>query len=116
MDYYLYVFLQQSSHDGQPYKEYQYNYVHLHHGFLFQQKESLNLQYVAVTGALHSMKRKDFEKYISNYNYKLSSSLKQCKFLITNEQDSTSSKYQQAQKYNIPIITEKQFIEMLNSN
>ena len=95
---------------------YLYSFDYKQTRLVFRQKESLNLQYVAVTGALHSRRRKDFEKYISNYNYKLSSSLKQCKFLITNEQDSTSSKYEQAQKYNIPIITEKQFIEMLNSN
>lgn len=70
--------------------------------------------YVAVTGALYSMKRKDFEKYISKYGYELSSNIKQCKYLITNTPDSGSSKNKNAQKYGIKIITEQQFLDLLN--
>lgn len=70
--------------------------------------------YVAVTGTLYSMKRKDFEKYIAKYGYELSSNIKQCKYLITNTPDSGSSKNKNAQKYGVPIITEKQFLDLLN--
>lgn len=38
---------------------------------------------VAVTGSLETMKRSAFEKYIESYGYELSSSIKSCKYLIT---------------------------------
>lgn len=70
-------------------------------------------QYVAVTGSLNTMKRKDFEKYIQTYGYELTSTLSKCKYLITNDPNSSSSKNKEADKYNIPKITEQQFLEML---
>lgn len=71
------------------------------------------IQYVAVTGSLNTMKRKDFEKYIQTYRYELTSTLSKCKYLITNDPNSSSSKNKEADKYNIPKITEQQFLEML---
>ena len=47
---------------------------------------------VAVTGALETMKRSAFEKYIESYGYELSSAIKSCRYLITNTPDSGSSK------------------------
>ena len=73
-----------------------------------------NVKYVAVTGALTSMKRKDFEKYISEYGYVLTSNIKQCEYLITNDVNSGSSKNKKAIEYNIPIITEENFLKKLS--
>ena len=69
---------------------------------------------VAVTGALNTMKRKDFEKYINNYGYVLSSNIKSCKYLITNDSNSGSAKNKQAQQYGVTVITEGEFLNMLN--
>lgn len=68
---------------------------------------------IAVTGSLETMKRKDFEEYIKRYGYELSSNIKKCKYLINNDITSTSSKNKLAKENNIPIITEKQFLEIL---
>lgn len=72
-----------------------------------------DIKYVAVTGNLNTMKRKDFEKYILQFGYELSSSLKKCEYLITNTPDSGSSKNKQALQYNIPILTEIDFLNKL---
>ena len=61
------------------------------------------------------MKRKDFELFIGKYNYELTSNLKKCKYLITNTPSSGSTKNKQAHEYNIPIITEKEFLEILQN-
>lgn len=71
-------------------------------------------QYIAVTGALTTMKRKDFEAYISKFNYELTSNLKKCKYLVTNTPNSGSSKNKDAQKYGVKIITENDFLELLS--
>ena len=68
---------------------------------------------VAVTGALKTMKRKDFEKYINSYGYFLSSNIKSCKYLITNDKTSGSAKNKQAQEYGVDIVTEDEFLNML---
>ena len=60
------------------------------------------------------MKRKDFETYISKYGYKLSSNIKNCEYLVNNDVNSTSSKNMKAKEYNIPIISEQEFINILN--
>lgn len=77
------------------------------------ESDILDIKYVAVTGSLETMKRKDFEKYIKEYGYELSSNLKKCTYLITNNPDSGSTKNKEAQKYNIPLITEKEFLNTL---
>ena len=71
------------------------------------------IKYVAVTGSLQSMKRKDFEKLINQYGYELTSSLSKCEYLITNNPNSNSTKNKEAQKYNIPIISEADFLQKL---
>lgn len=71
------------------------------------------IKYIAVTGSLQSMKRKDFEAYIKNYGYELSTNLKKCEFLVNNDIESTSTKNKQAKEYGVPIITEQQFLDSL---
>jgi len=71
---------------------------------------------VAVTGALNTMKRSAFEKYIESYGYELSSAIKSCKYLITNTPDSGSSKNKDAQKYGVEIITEQAFLDLIGGN
>jgi DNA ligase (NAD+) len=70
-------------------------------------------KFIAVTGALESMKRKDFEKLISTYGYSLSSNLKKCDYLVNNDVTSNSAKNQQAKEFGIPIISEKEFLEKI---
>lgn len=79
----------------------------------FKQVTTSPIKYVAVTGSLQTMKRKDFEKYIEQYGYELTSTLSKCEYLITNNPNSGSSKNKEAQKYNVPIITEQQFLEVI---
>ncbi len=79
----------------------------------FKQVATSPTKYVAVTGSLQTMKRKDFEKYIEQYGYELTSTLSKCEYLITNNPNSGSSKNKEARKYNVPIITEQQFLEVI---
>lgn len=81
-------------------------------------KETINKEIikVAVTGALNTMKRSAFEKYIESYGYELSSAIKSCKYLITNTPDSGSSKNKDAQKYGVEIITEQAFLDLIGGN
>lgn len=78
------------------------------------QTSNIETKYIAVTGALQTMKRKDFEKYIEQYGYELTSTLSKCEYLVTNNPNSGSSKNKEAQKHNIPIITEKDFLDLLS--
>ena len=70
-------------------------------------------KFIAVTGALNKMKRKDFETYIAQFGYELTSNLKKCKYLVTNTPNSGSSKNKDAQKYGVEIITEEDFLNQL---
>lgn len=70
-------------------------------------------KFIAVTGALQKMKRKDFENYIAQFGYELTSNLKKCRYLVTNTPNSGSSKNKDAQKYGIEIITEEDFLNLL---
>lgn len=80
-------------------------------------EENLGItKFVAVTGALQKMKRKDFEAYIGEYGYGLTSNLKKCQYLITNDPTSGSAKNKQAREYGIEIITEENFLNLLNQN
>lgn len=79
---------------------------------IFADKKN-DIKYVAVTGALETMKRKDFEKYIEKYGYELSSNISKCEYLITNNPDSGSSKNKKAKELGIQIITEKDFLNLL---
>lgn len=80
---------------------------------LIYQDVKSNIKYVAVTGSLNTMKRKDFEKFISEYGYELNSNLKKCEYLITNNPDSGSTKNKQARDIGIKIITEEEFLNSL---
>ena len=80
----------------------------------YDKQELGEKKYIAVTGALTRMKRKDFEEYINKYGYELTSNLKKCQYLVTNIPDSGSSKNKDAQKYGVEIITEEKFLEKLN--
>lgn len=80
---------------------------------VYTESNNAEKQYIAVTGALNTMKRKDFEAYIEKFNYELSSNLKKCKYLVTNTPDSGSSKNKDAQKYGVEIITEQDFLNLL---
>ena len=71
-------------------------------------------KFIAVTGALQKMKRKDFETYIAQYGYELTSNLKKCRYLVTNTPNSGSSKNRDAQKYGVEIITEEDFLNSLS--
>lgn len=73
----------------------------------------VDTKFIAVTGALKTMKRKDFEKFIATYGYELSTSIKKCEYLVTNDPNSGSTKNKQAKENNIPIITEEEFLNIL---
>lgn len=79
----------------------------------FEENNINETKYIAVTGSLETMKRKDFEKYIEQFGYELTSTLSKCQYLVTNNPNSGSSKNKQAQKYNIPIVTEQQFLQLI---
>lgn len=67
-----------------------------------------------ITGSL-SMKRSDLEKMIkSNGAIAVSSVTKNTDYLITNDVESSSSKYKKAKELNIPIISEEIFLKMVN--
>ena len=85
-------------------------------GLLFLNNTTEDIKYVAVTGSLKSMKRKDFEKLINDYDYELTSNLKKCEYLITNDPTSGSTKNKQAIEYGIEIITEENFLKSLHKN
>ena len=71
---------------------------------------------LCLTGAL-SRKRSLIEEEIKNSGGVIVSTVsKNTDYLITNEQNSTSSKFTKAQKLNVPIISEKELFEMLEGN
>lgn len=72
-------------------------------------------KFIAVTGSLETMKRADFERFVNKYGYELSSNLKKCKYLVTNNPFSGSTKNKQAQEYGVEIITEKDFLNLLDN-
>lgn len=72
-------------------------------------KEEMNFK-VAITGSL-SVKRSEFESKLREHAIELVSNLKECKYLITNNPESTSSKMNNAKKYGVQIISEKEFSE-----
>lgn len=80
-----------------------------------KETENKEIVKVAVTGSLETMKRSAFEKFIEEYGYELSSSIKSCKYLITNNPNSGSSKNKDAQKYGVEIITERDFLSLLGT-
>ena len=66
-----------------------------------------------ITGEL-SMPRGEFEKLIKkNGGVMVSSVSKNTNFLITNETDSTSSKFVKAKDLGIPIVSEAKLLKMI---
>lgn len=79
---------------------------------IFNNKKSgTELIKVAVTGKL-SVKRSDFEKELNNAGYVIASVNKDCKFLITDNPNGTSSKNKKASELGIEKITESKFREL----
>lgn len=67
-----------------------------------------------ITGSL-SMKRSDLQKMIKeNGGIAVSSVSSATDFLITNDKESSSSKFKKANELSIPIISEAEFVSMLN--
>jgi DNA ligase (NAD+) len=84
-------------------------------GFKFKKKEleshRLENIKVCITGEL-TAKRSDIEKLIKNNGgIVVSSVTKQTHFLLTNETDSTSSKFKKAQELGTQIISEASFFK-----
>ena len=66
-----------------------------------------------VTGTL-TMKRTELQKMIkANGGIVQSAVSKETDYLITNDTESSSSKFKKAKDFNIPIITEEQFFELI---
>jgi len=66
-----------------------------------------------ITGSL-SRPRKEIEVFIKSNGGNISSSVtKKLDYLVTNDEESTSSKFQKAQKLEIPIVSEAQLERML---
>jgi DNA ligase (NAD+) len=87
----------------------------IHLGFKFKKKELASHRLenikVCITGEL-SAKRSDIEKLIKNNGgIVVSSVTKQTHFLLTNETDSTSSKFKKAQELGTEIISEPNFFK-----
>lgn len=70
----------------------------------------------AVTGNVHVFKsRKEIQKKIELLGGKVANSVsKKTTYLINNDFESNSSKNRSAKKYGIPIITEEEFMKLLN--
>ena len=86
-------------------------------GFHFTVKEKKeskkNEKKFCITGTL-TMKRSDLQRIIKdNSGIAVSSISKETDFLITNDTQSSSSKFKKAQELKIPIINEEKFLEML---
>ncbi len=88
-------------------------------GFEIEKSEKNDLlggKVFVITGEL-SVKRKDFEDLVRKNGGVISSSVsKNTSFLISNENDSGSSKFIKAQKLKVPVITEEDFNEMLKKH
>ena len=69
-----------------------------------------------VTGKFNKYSRKEIEKMIEEQGGKLASSVsKNTDYLLNNDVTSNSSKNLKAKQLNIPIMSEEEFLERLNS-
>ena len=82
-----------------------------------KKEQKLDGKVFVITGTLkHFKNREELKECILSYGGKVSSSIsKNTHYLINNNIASTSSKNKSAQAMNIPIITEEEFIQMLNN-
>lgn len=69
-------------------------------------------KFVAVTGSL-SIPRKEFEKKLLEKGYGISDNIKKVAYLITNDPNSGSSKNKKAKELGVPVVTEKDFWEIV---
>ena len=68
------------------------------------------------TGELDSMKRSDAQALVKNAGGSVKSSVtKDLSYLVTNDTSSGSSKNEKARKFGIPVISEKEFLELIKS-
>ena len=72
----------------------------------------------AITGTVNIFKsRKEIQKKIESLGGKVSGSVsKKTAYLINNDAESSSSKNRDAKNNNVPIITEEQFLKLLENN
>lgn len=84
-----------------------YNFLYLENRIVFNSSESSKGK-VAVTGKL-SVKRNEFQKELENSGWELTELKKDCKFLITDDPNSNSSKNKNADKWGITKISESDF-------
>jgi DNA ligase (NAD+) len=88
-------------------------------GFKFKKREvkkdtKISGKKFCITGTL-TMKRSDLQKMIKeNSGIAVSSVTKATDYLITNDTESSSSKFKKAQELKIPIINEDIFLELIN--
>lgn len=87
------------------------------HGFKFKVKEhresNITGKKFCITGSL-SMKRSDLQKIIKeNSGLAVTTVSKETDYLITNDVESTSSKFKKAKELEIPIINEEAFLKLL---
>jgi DNA ligase (NAD+) len=67
-----------------------------------------------VTGSLSAMGRKEFNELVVEYGGISKNSVSEgLSYLVTNDKNSGSGKNKKAKKYNIPIIDEEEFLEMI---
>jgi DNA ligase (NAD+) len=91
----------------------------LNYGFQFTKRDvkkdtKISGKKFCITGTL-TMKRSDLQKMIkANSGVAVSSVTKATDYLITNDTESSSSKFKKAQELKIPIINEETFLELIN--
>ena len=93
-----------------------YNNYFEHSRIIYNDKSSDNVKFIAVTGSLETMKRKDFEAFIKSYGYEMSTNIRKCEYLVTNDANSGSSKNKQAREYGVAVITEEEFLRRLRGD
>ena len=85
-------------------------------GFIIEKNDTKNLlggKVFALTGEL-SIKRHEFEDLVRKNGGVVSNSVsKNTNFLISNERESNSSKFEKAKKLAVPIISEQDFYKMI---
>ena len=78
-------------------------------------EQKLKDMIIVVTGTLNTISRKELQEKIENLGGKVAGSVsKKTTYLINNDKESTSSKNVSAKKNNVPIITEDDFLNMIN--
>ena len=94
-----------------------YNYVHISKTKDKEKKVALNNMVFCITGTVNQWKNRDeLKSFIENNGGKVTSSVsKNTNYLINNNVDSTSSKNMTAKKLGVPIITEEQFLSLMDT-